>query len=207
MLEEPKWLYYAMKLQAIAQAGLAYSKNKFDIEHFKQSREISVDILKDYTGIENQKIEDLFANETGYPTPKVDVRAAIFRDNKILLVKEKKDGLWALPGGWADIDLSLKENVIKEAKEEAGAVIEPIRIIAILDRKKHNIPFMPYGIYKVFVESTYISMDFKFNLETSDAGFFSEDNLPPLSTGRNTREQIYMCFKVKEKEFHETIFD
>lgn len=207
MFKEPRWLNYAKKLQAIAQAGIAYSKDKYDIERYKQISRMSVDILNNYTNMEHKRIEELFANETGYPTPKVDVRAAIFKDNKILLVKQKVDGLWALPGGWADVDLSLKENLIKEAKEEAGVDIKPKRIIAILDRKKHNKPPMPYGVYKIFVECTYINMNFKTNIETSNAEFFSEDNLPPLSTRRNTKEQLKMCFKATENEFHETIFD
>ncbi|MBZ2174460.1 NUDIX hydrolase N-terminal domain-containing protein [Schnuerera sp. xch1] len=107
MLKEPSWLIYAKKLQAIAQAGLTYSKDKYDIERFEEIRNISVDILNNYTNIEHGKIKELFANENGYPTPKVDVRAAIFKDKKILLVKEKIDGFWSLPGGWADVDLSL----------------------------------------------------------------------------------------------------
>lgn len=207
MIEEPRWLNYAKKLQAIAQAGLTYSKDKYDIERFKKIRDISVDILNNYTNMEHKKIEELFANENGYPTPKVDVRAAIFKDNKILLVKEKIDGLWSLPGGWADVDLSLKENIIKETKEEAGANIKPEKIIAILDRKKHNSTPMPYGIYKIFVECTFINMNFENNIETSSAEFFSENNLPPLSTSRNTIDQLKMCFRAKEKEMHKTIFD
>ncbi len=207
MFEEPSWLNYAKKLQAIAQAGLAYSKDEYDIERFKQIREISVDILNNYTDMEQERIEDLFKEETGYPTPKIDVRAAIFKNNKILLVKEKIDGLWSLPGGWADSDSSLKENLIKEAKEEAGVNIIPKKIIAILDRKRHN-PFpMPFGVYKIFVECSYINMDFKANIETSNADFFPENNLPPLSTSRNTQEQIKMCFTVKASETNETIFD
>lgn len=207
MKTEPKWLEYAKKLQAIAQAGLTYSKDKYDIERFEQIRDISIDIISNYTEMEHEKVRNLFANETGYQTPKVDVRGAIFKDGKILLVKEKIDGLWALPGGWADVDLSLKENVIKEAKEEAGVEIEPKRIIAVLDRKKHNSPPMPYGIYKIFVECDFLDGQFEENIETAESGFFALDNLPPLSIGRNTQEQIEMCFNIRKKEAHEAIFD
>ncbi|MBU5438715.1 NUDIX hydrolase [Tissierella sp. MSJ-40] len=204
---EPKWLEWAKKLQAIAQAGLTYSKNEYDLERFEEIRDISIEILNNYTGVENEKIRQLFANEEGYPTPKIDVRAAIFNNEEILLVKEKLDGLWSLPGGWADIDISLRENLIKEAEEEAGVKIEPKRVIAILDRKKHNIPPMPYGIYKIFVECDLVGGKFQENIETSEAKFFSIENLPPLSTERNTKEQIEMCFSTKAKEFHEAIFD
>lgn len=204
---EPKWLEWAKKLQAIAQAGLTYSQDKYDLERFEQIRTLSIEILNNYTDIEHKKIYDLFANETGYPTPKIDVRAAIFHNEKILLVKEQIDGLWSMPGGWADNDISLRENLIKESQEEAGVNIDPKRIIAILDRKKNNRPPLPYGVYKIFVECDFIYGEFKENIETSEAGFFSIENLPPLSLGRNTKEQIEMCFKAREKQFLEPIFD
>lgn len=207
MLEEPKWLQYAKKLQALAQAGLEYSNDKYDIERFEEIRKISVEIMNDYTDLEKGKIEKLFAGEEGYQTPKIDVRAVIFKNNKVLLVKEKIDGLWTLPGGWADVDLSLSENLIKEAKEEAGAEIKPRRVIAILDRKRHNTPPNPYGIYKIFVECNLKSFNFKENIETSNADFFDKKNLPPLSKSRTTREQLEMCFESKSKKNHECIFD
>lgn len=204
---EPKWLEYAKKLQAIAQAGLAYSKDIYDIERFQQIREISLEIFHEYTGIDQEIIRDLFAKETGYPTPKIDVRAAVFKENKILLVKERADNLWALPGGWADIDTSLRESLLKEAKEEAGIDINPKRIIAIFDTRKHNLPPAPSGIYKIIVECEYLGGEFQNNIETLECGFFSLDHLPPLSIGRNTYKQIELCFEVHNKEFHEAIFD
>ncbi len=117
---EKKWLAWAKQLQSIAQAGLTYSTNKYDRERFEQIREMSVDILNNYTDAGEEKIRDLFCFETGYQTPKVDVRGAIFRQDTILLVKESIDGCWSMPGGWADIGLSVKENIEKEAREEAG---------------------------------------------------------------------------------------
>ncbi|MBM7587804.1 ADP-ribose pyrophosphatase YjhB (NUDIX family) [Bacillus pakistanensis] len=204
---EPKWLTYAKKLQAIAQAGLTYSKDPYDIERFEEIRNISVEIMNDYTGIGQEQIKEWFTNETGYPTPKIDVRGAIIKEEKILLVKEKADGKWALPGGWADMDCSLNENLIKEAIEEAGAQIKPKRIIAIWDRRNHNEPPMPYGCYKIFVECDFIAGEFERNTETSDARFFSIEELPPLSEGRNTKEQIQLCFDVSRKETHEALFD
>jgi ADP-ribose pyrophosphatase YjhB (NUDIX family) len=204
---EPKWLTYAKKLQAIAQAGLTYSKDPYDIERFEEIRNMSVEIMNDYTGIESEKIKDWFTNETGYPTPKIDVRGAVIKEGKILLVKEKADGKWALPGGWADMDCSLNENLIKEAMEEAGAQIKPKRIISVWDRRNHNEPPMPYGCYKIFVECEFIAGEFERNTETSDARFFSMEELPPLSEGRNTKEQIKLCFDVSKKETHEALFD
>ena len=207
MSMEPKWLEYAKKLQSIAQAGLTYSENKYDRERFEEIRDISIDIIHTYTEIEHEKIRSLFANENGYQTPKIDVRAAIFKDGKILMVKEQIDGLWALPGGWADVDCSLMENVVKESREEAGVDVDPKRVIGIFDRRKKYVCPMPYGIYKIFVECDYVDGEFQQNIETSDAKFFNLDNLPSLSLNRNTKEEIKLCFDVRQKEFHETIFD
>lgn len=207
MNNEPKWLEWAKKLQAIAQSGLAYCENKYDIERFEEIRSISIDIIHEYTDIDHKKVRDLFGSGIGYQTPKVDVRAVIFKEDKILLVKEMNDGLWAMPGGWADIDTSLREALIKESKEEAGADVEPKRIIAVLDRKKNNPYPFPFGLYKIFVECDYLGGEFANNIETFEADFFSLDKLPPLSLGRNTREQIEMCFEARQKELHEAIFD
>lgn len=112
------WLEWAKQIQAISQAGLAYSKDMYDLERFEMLRELSVDILSRYTEVETEKVRSLFANDTGYATPKVDVRGAVFQDDRILLVRERIDGAWALPGGWADIGLSPKEVVVK--KSEGG---------------------------------------------------------------------------------------
>lgn len=207
MNNEPKWLEWAKKLQTIAQSGLAYCENKYDIERFEEIRSISIDIIHEYTDIDHKKVRDLFGSGIGYQTPKVDVRAVIFKEDKILLVKEMNDGLWAMPGGWADIDTSLREALIKESKEEAGADVEPKRIIAVLDRKKNNPYPFPFGLYKIFVECDYLGGEFANNIETFEADFFSLDKLPPLSLGRNTREQIEMCFEARQKELHEAIFD
>ena len=111
-----QWLAWAQQLQAIAHAGLEYSKDKFDLERFAQIRELSVEILSSYTEVGTRKLTELFANETGYQTPKVDTRAVVPRDGKLLFVHESDDGKWALPGGWAEIQLSVKENVEKEVK-------------------------------------------------------------------------------------------
>jgi ADP-ribose pyrophosphatase YjhB (NUDIX family) len=207
MADEPLWLRWAQRLNSIAQAGLTYSQDRFDRERFQQIQDLSVEIINHYTEVDPAKIRDLFANEQGYLTPKIDVRAAIFHEDRILLAKQSTDGLWTLPGGWADIDTSLTEAVKKEAREETGAEVVPTRIIAVLDRRYHNTPPLPYGVYKIFVECKLLGMQFKDNPETSQAGWFTLDSLPPLSTGRNTPEQIEMCFRARRNETHEAIFD
>jgi ADP-ribose pyrophosphatase YjhB (NUDIX family) len=204
---DEKWLKWAKQLQALSQAGLEYSKDRFDIERFEEIRKISVEIMSEYTELDTKKVRCLFAGESGYQTPKIDVRAAVFKDNAILLVKEKSDDKWSMPGGWADIDLTLKENLVKEAKEEAGAEIRVRRIIAVLDRNRAvNDPY-PYSVYKFFVECEYVSGRYQDNSETSDCRFFSLSQLPELSHTRNTYEQVKMCFEAYQKDVHEVIFD
>lgn len=191
------WLDWARELQFLAQAGLAYSKDKFDIERFERIREISAEIVSHKTEIPKETVKDLFCNEKGFQTPKIETRAAIFEDNKILLVKED-DGLWALPGGWVDEMQSVKANVEKEAYEEAGVKVKAKRVIALHDRNKRNEGTFIHNICKVFVLCTYISGEFKENIETLGSGYFSLDNLPPLAESKTTKEQIKMCFDAKD---------
>ena len=129
---------------------MTYSKDVFDIERFERIREIAAEMLSLQSEIPIEKVKNLFCNETGFQTPKLDTRAAIFKDDKILLVKEK-NGTWSLPGGWVDINQSIKTNTEKEVKEEAGLNVKAIRIIAIQDRNLHNIPPYAYNVCKVFV--------------------------------------------------------
>ena len=135
-VEVERWLNWAIELQSLAQAGLAYGKDKFDIERFERIREISAEMVAHKTDISIEKVKNLFCNEVGYQTPKIDTRAAIFENNKILLIQES-NGKWALPGGWADVHLSVKENVLKEVKEEAGIEASAEMIVALLDVTKN----------------------------------------------------------------------
>ncbi len=192
-LQREPWFRWAQELQSLAQAGLFYSKDPFDLERFERIREISAEILSYKTDLGTEKIKDLFCNESGYQTPKLETRAAIIRDNKILLVQELNHK-WALPGGWVDVDRSIKENTEKEAKEEAGAEVEATRLIAVLDRNRHHNPPIPYGVCKIFVLCNYLGGSFEPNIETLDSGFFPLEDLPPLAESKNTKEQITMCF-------------
>ncbi|MET3407956.1 ADP-ribose pyrophosphatase YjhB (NUDIX family) [Priestia aryabhattai] len=192
---EHKWLDWAKQLQSLAQAGLAYSKDIYDVERFELIRNISVEMLSQQTGMEMTVIKDLFASETGYATPKVDIRAVIFKDNKILMVKENSDGSWALPGGWADIGLTPSEVAVKEVKEESGFDVKAVKLLAVMDMKCHPHPPSPFHIYKMFIQCEIIGGQPMKGLETSAVEFFSENKLPPLSIARNTQSQIEMAFK------------
>ena len=201
VMMDNKWLEWAKQLQSIAQAGLTYSKDVYDIERFQQIRDISVDIMSHYTTLNSTTIKELFANETGYATPKVDIRSVIFKNNQILMVKEKSDGKWALPGGWADIGLTPSEVAIKEVKEETGLDVKTVRLIAVLDKKCHPHPPSPYHVYKIFIECEIVGGEIATGIETDDAMFFSKDQLPILSVDRNTESQINMLFNhYKDKD-------
>ncbi|WP_460294041.1 NUDIX hydrolase N-terminal domain-containing protein [Clostridium tertium] len=201
-----KLLEWAIELQSIAQGGLYYCKDKFDIERFERIREISAEMISLQSDIPLEKVKDLFCNEIGYQTPKLDTRAAIFKNNKILLVQES-NGTWSLPGGWVDVDLSIKENTIKEVKEEAGLNVTADMIIAVQDREKHNLPVYAYKVCKVFVLCSLIDGEFKKNIETIKSDYFSLDNVPLLATEKNNEEQIKMCFEAYQSTNWKTLFD
>lgn len=192
-----KWLEWAKQIQAISQAGLAYSKDMYDLERFEMLRDLSVEILSQYTGVEQEQVRSLFAGEKGYATPKVDVRAVVFRDERLLLVREKVDGDWALPGGWADIGLSPKEVAAKEVLEESGLIVEPVRLLGVLDKKFHDHPPEPWHVYKMFILCEETGGEAQAGMETMEVGFFSKDRLPPLSQGRNTLNQVLWLFETK----------
>lgn len=206
MNANPKWLDWAVELQALAQAGLFYSKDIYDLERFTRIREIAAEMIAAPTGLPTEQVRDLFCCETGYQTPKLDTRAAVFRDDKILLVQEN-NGLWSLPGGWVDVNLSVGENAVKEVKEETGLDVQAKQMIAVQDRKKHNPEIYAYNICKVFILCDLLGGSFRENSETIAIGYFSMNDLPPLSENKTTREQIQMCFDAYLAEHWETVFD
>lgn len=202
-----QWLDWAKRIQALSQSGLAFSKDIYDIERYEEFRKISVEIMAAYTDLDINKIEGLFTNETGYQTPKVDVRGVVFKDGQLLMVKENLDDKWALPGGFCDIGLSPSENVVKEIKEESGYDVIPVKVIALLDKNKHPHPPEPYHFYKVFILCEIIGGEPAVGPETSQVEFFSENNLPSLSTNRNTESQIKTMFEFLREPEKETIFE
>ena len=204
---QPQWLEWAKELQFIAQGGLTYSKDVFDIERFERIREIAAEMLSLQSEIPIEKVKNLFCNETGFQTPKLDTRAAIFKDDKILLVKEK-NGTWSLPGGWVDINQSIKTNTEKEVKEEAGLDVVVKNVIAIQDREKHNQPIYAYKVCKIFMLCEVEGGVFKENSETIGFDYFTKDKLSLLATEKNNEEQIQMCFDAyKAGEKWKTYFD
>lgn len=188
------WLDTAKKLQSIAQVGLEFSDNKYDLERYQMIREISIDIMQNYTDAPVEKIRTLFAEEKGYQTPKVDVRGVVFRNNKILMVQEGIDGNWTLPGGWADVGYTPFEVARKEVWEEAGLEVEPIKLLAVLDKTRHPHPPDKYHIYKLFILCSDSGGDIKPGMETLDVKWVSRNEIPVLSEPRITKSQIEMMF-------------
>lgn len=206
MDKNEQWLQWAIELQSLAQAGLTYGKDIYDHERYERIREISAEIISHMSDISLEKVKDLFCNESGYQTPKLDTRAAIFEDGKILLVREN-NGKWSLPGGWCDVNVSVRENTVKEVKEESGLDVVADKIIAIQDRSKHNLPVYAYGVCKIFVQCSVIGGKFEKNIETTGFRYFSADELPELATEKNNEEQIRMCFEAYCSNDWETQFD
>ncbi len=202
-----KWLKWAIEIQSLSQIGLTYTKDVYDRERYERLREISAEMLAKKTELSIEKVKDLFCHETGYQTPKLDTRAAIFRNNKILLVHEN-NGTWSLPGGWCDVLESVKSNTEKEVREETGLNVRAVKIISIQDRNKHNKPVYAYGVCKIFVLCEVINGKFVENIETTEIRYFSLQDLPyNLAEEKTNKEQIEMCFNAYLNENWQTQFD
>ena len=201
-----KWIDWIIELQSIAQNGLTYANDIYDIERYERLRHLTAEMMSHISNLPIEKIEDLFCNEHGYQTPKLDTRTAVIEDNKILLVQEKS-GKWSLPGGWVDVYASVAENAIKETREEAGLEVELVKVIAIQDRKKHNVPLEANQITKVFFLAEKISGDFQPNNETIASDYFSLAELPELDLTKTSPAQIKICFDASANPNWQTLFD
>ena len=199
---------YITELQSLAQAGLHYGRDRFDLERYQRIREIATEMMAAKTDLPLDQVHDLFASGDGYQTPKVDTRAAIIKDGQILLVQEANE-LWSLPGGWCDFNLSPVDNTVKEAREESGRDIEVTRVVAIHDRNHHNpgpTPY-PFNIVKIFYLCRDLGGQFQPNSETLQARYFAPDQLPELDTRKNTYDQVQLCFQAATSECWETRYE
>ncbi|MBE7106277.1 NUDIX hydrolase [Bacillus cereus] len=202
-----KWIDWVKQIQSIAQAGLTYSRDVYDIERFQQLRDISIAMMSNYTKTDWEVVENLFASETGYQTPKVDIRAVIFQNEKLLFVKEKSDGKWALPGGWADVGYTPTEVAAKEVFEETGYEVDHFKLLAIFDKEKHQPSPSATHVYKIFIGCEIVGGEKKLSIETEDIDFFSENEIPDLSIARNTEWQIKEMFAFMKDRNKEKILD
>ena len=207
-MSAPLWLNWARRLQAISQSGLTYCKDKFDIQRYEELRSITAEMMAAGASLgDPTPIHDLFAHQAGYATPKVDVRVAAFRDNRVLLVRELEDGCWTLPGGWADAGEPPSIAAAREVREESGYEVHIVKLAALFDRDVQGHPPHAFHAYKLFFLGELSGGTARDSNETTGAQFFPEDRLPPLSLSRVTPRQIAHMFEHLRNPDLPTSFD
>ena len=192
---DPDWLRWVKRLQAIAQDGLTYARDGYDLGRYEQLRELAAEILAAHSTGSIERPRELLELETGPATPKVDVRAAVFRGGRILLVKESDDGGWAVPGGWADVGESAAEGAVREVYEEAGYRVRAVRLISAYDRDRHNLPPIPYHVYKLVFLCEILHEAQSSEVDSTGVWFFGEEEIPELSLTRVTPAQVKRFFE------------
>jgi ADP-ribose pyrophosphatase YjhB (NUDIX family) len=208
--DEPDWLTWARELQAIAQTGLAFSRDPYDRERYEALRALAARMFAARTGAPVERIAELFAGETGYATPKIDVRAAVFdASERLLMVRETSDGgRWTLPGGWADVNHTAAENAAKEALEESGYTVRVLKLAALWDRTRQGHPAGVFSCAKVFFVCEPTGGAATTSHETSEVGWFAEADLPQdLSLARVSPQQISRMFAHRRDSALPTDFD
>ncbi|HEY8904255.1 MAG TPA: NUDIX hydrolase [Chthoniobacterales bacterium] len=199
-------LVWAQRLQAIAQNGLHFSRDPYDRVRFEQVREICAEMLVEDSS--PAPLVGALAIETGYATPKVDTRSVVVKDGRILLVREAADGLWTLPGGWADPGESPSQNAIREVREEAGLEVRASRLLAVYDRElRGHEPHFFFHVYKLFFHCKILSGELTPSEETPEVAFFDPAELPPLSLSRVTPDEIVRCLELLATPTNSTDFD
>ena len=192
---DPAWLDWTKRLQAIAQTGLTYTDDVYDVERYEQLRTIAAEIIAGYTDADLRHVEGLLAKESGHATPKVAVLGVVFRDDRVLLVRQRGEGQWSLPGGWADVGESPGEAVVRETREESGFQTRASKLIAVLDRDRQGHTPLPFYVYKLLFLCELVGGDAATSAETDAVDFFAETDLPELSIGRVTEKQIARVFE------------
>jgi ADP-ribose pyrophosphatase YjhB (NUDIX family) len=198
---------WARTLQSLAQAGLTYARDAYDLERYRALRALAAEMLAAAVGELPERVAGVLEAERGYLTPKVDVRAAVFREGLVLLVREQTDGLWSLPGGWADVGASPSENAVREVREETGYLVRAAKIAAVYDKTKHAQPDAFWDVYKLFVLCELVGGEAATSHETTAVGFFGRHELPPLSLGRVTEAQVARMFEHHDHPDLPTDFD
>jgi ADP-ribose pyrophosphatase YjhB (NUDIX family) len=208
MAAEPRLWALARKLQATAQTGLEFNTNEYDRERYELIEKIATELMAAHCETPIETFQKMFGTQEGYATPKVDVRAAAFRDGKILLVREAADGLWTMPGGWADVNDAPSDAVVREVREESGFHAKATKLAAVYDRAKHpHEPPLPFHVYKMCFICEIISGEATPSRETPEVGFFAPDALPPLSISRILEFQIHRMFEHVRNPSLPTDFD
>jgi len=201
------WLGWVQRLHAIARAGSAYSRDPHDLNRFAQVERVAAELVASHTGDDVDAVSEILRAQPGYLTPKVDVRAAVFDAGRILLVREKADGRWSLPGGWADVGESPSQVVAREVNEESGFDVRAVKLLAVLDMLKHDHPPQLWHVYKLFFQCELVGGAPRVSHETTAVEWFERDSLPALSLDRNTPRQIQRMFQHRDHRDWPTDFD
>ncbi|MEO1249803.1 MAG: NUDIX hydrolase [Pseudomonadota bacterium] len=204
---EDPWLTWAREVQSIGQSGLHWQRDEFDKERYEQLLAISADMMAALADGTPPPFKRIFLEQTGHATPKVDIRGVVFRDDKVLLVKEILDGCWSMPGGFADVGRSAAEVVVKELAEESGFQVRADRLLAVYDRARHGHSHSAFHMYKLFFACEIIGGEATGGMETTEVDFFDLDNLPELSAGRITVRQIHRMHELYYDPAAPTEFD
>jgi len=191
----PRWLTWSQRIQAIAQIGLQYAQNPFDGERYRELSHIAGEMMAEHTHADVDEVKMVFNAQSGYATPKLDIRGVVFKEGKLLLVRELMDGgRWTLPGGWVDINEPPSLAVEREVREEAGVIVKAKKLLALYDNNRRGHPPYLFHIYKLFFLCELIAESTPSPLETADPTFFSLEELPELSPARVTPEEIARMF-------------
>jgi 8-oxo-dGTP pyrophosphatase MutT (NUDIX family) len=205
--QQPDWLNWARTLQALAQTGLTYCENPFDRERYLKLQALAQEIFAQHTGVEAATLEQWFTVQPGYATPKVDVRGACFRDGRLLMVRERADGGWCLPGGWADVGDVPSEAAAREVIEETGFECVPRKVLGVFDANRGGEPFSAFHAYKLIFLCELTGGAAKPDHEILEVDFFDRDSQPPLSGFRTTAAQFVECFAHLDDPQRPTAFD
>ena len=186
----PKWLEIAREIQQLSQTGLAFTNNDYEKERYKRLNEITSEIIEHHTDLEKESLHKVLMNQPGYATPKVDVRAAVIKDGKILLVQESTDNCWAMPGGWADVGNLPSEVASRECKEESGYDVKPIKVVGVFDANRSGRPLEFFHAFKIIFLCELNGGEAKPSDETLDVQFFDFNDLPSLSLNRTNEKHL-----------------
>jgi len=188
--DSPRWLAWGREIQALSQTGLAFSEIDYDIQRYRRLMEIAAEIVECHTGIPRESLVQNFRAQRGYATPKVDVRGAVVREGKVLLVQERRDERWCMPGGWADVGDCPSEMVVREVWEESGFEVVPRKVIGVYDANRSGRPLGLYHAYKIVFLCEIAGGEPRPSDETMAVGFFNFDDLPPLSLNRTDEHHL-----------------
>ncbi len=186
----PRWLEWAREIQALSQTGLTYSENDYQTQRYRRLMEIAAEIVESHTDLPREPVFQNFLVQPGYATPKVDVRGAVIQDKKILLVQERADERWCMPGGWADVGDLPSKMVEREVWEESGFEVVARKVIGVYDANRGGVPLEFYHAYKIVFLCEIVGGQARSSNETLAVNFFSFDNLPPLSAERTNERHL-----------------